>query len=205
MIQVAVIAQSPAVRAGLRVLLASDSALHVVGDGAALDELQYAPLSAADVVVAHGVVPSALLAAPDALRGTLFILDEWTADLAAPSRQPTWGVLPSDASAEELIAAVTALYHGLIIIHPHLAAQLLSQPEQQIVSDQEPLAEPLTNREREVLQLIGQGLSNKMIADRLVISEHTVKFHVSALYAKLGVSSRTEAVRAGARRGLIVL
>jgi len=65
--------------------------------------------------------------------------------------------------------------------------------------------EPLTSREHEVLDLLGQGLSNKQIARRLAISEHTVKFHVSSLYAKLGATSRTDAVSRGARRGLITL
>ena len=63
----------------------------------------------------------------------------------------------------------------------------------------------LTGREREVLELLGQGLSNKLIARRLTISEHTVKFHVGAIFTKLGASSRADAVSRGARSGLIVL
>src|SRR5688572_5150966 len=65
--------------------------------------------------------------------------------------------------------------------------------------------EPLTARESEVLGLLGGGLSNKMIARELHISEHTVKFHISSLYSKLGVSNRAEAVGQGARHGLISL
>ncbi|HEY6285481.1 MAG TPA: response regulator transcription factor, partial [Ktedonobacteraceae bacterium] len=65
--------------------------------------------------------------------------------------------------------------------------------------------EALTGREREVLELLSQGLPNKLIARRLQISEHTVKFHVSSIYAKLGASSRTDAVSRGVRRGLITL
>ncbi|HEY0607891.1 MAG TPA: response regulator transcription factor [Herpetosiphonaceae bacterium] len=205
MIRVAVIAAAPAVRAGLRVLLASDPALQVIGDGATLDELRHAPLAAADVVVVHGLLPSEHLLVPEALRGVLFVSDDWESGITPPSTGCAWGVVPGDASAEELIAAVTALYQGLIVIHPHVAAQMLPSPDARSVDADEPLVESLTTREQEVLQLIGQGLANKMIADRLHISEHTVKFHVSAIYAKLGVASRTEAVRSGARRGLIVL
>jgi DNA-binding CsgD family transcriptional regulator len=67
------------------------------------------------------------------------------------------------------------------------------------------LVEPLTPREMEVIQLMAQGLANKQIALALGISEHTVKFHLSSLYAKLGISSRTEAVKRGIELGLISL
>jgi len=69
----------------------------------------------------------------------------------------------------------------------------------------EPLIDPLTERELEVLQLLAQGKANKQIALDLAISEHTVKFHVSSIYTKLGASNRTEAARLGVRTGLITL
>jgi two-component system nitrate/nitrite response regulator NarL len=65
--------------------------------------------------------------------------------------------------------------------------------------------EPLTARERDVLEWLALGLSNRAIGARLGISEHTVKFHVAAIYGKLGASSRAEAIRRAARRGLITL
>lgn len=65
--------------------------------------------------------------------------------------------------------------------------------------------EPLTPREREVLEWLAEGLPNRLIAERLGISEHTVKFHVASIYGKLGVSTRAEAVRRGLRRGLIAI
>ena len=65
--------------------------------------------------------------------------------------------------------------------------------------------EPLTSRERDVLEWLALGLSNRAIAKRLGISEHTVKFHITSIYGKLGVSSRAEAVRGAARQGLITL
>jgi DNA-binding NarL/FixJ family response regulator len=73
-------------------------------------------------------------------------------------------------------------------------------PEPAAASD-----EPLTARELEVLQLLAQGLPNKLIAARLHISEHTAKFHVSSIMLKLGAASRTEAVTSAARRGLLIL
>jgi DNA-binding NarL/FixJ family response regulator len=65
--------------------------------------------------------------------------------------------------------------------------------------------DPLTDREIEVLQLLAQGMANKQIALQLGISEHTVKFHISGIYTKLGATNRTAAVRLGVRRGLILL
>jgi DNA-binding NarL/FixJ family response regulator len=67
------------------------------------------------------------------------------------------------------------------------------------------MGEPLTERETEVLELLALGLPNKTIAQRLRISEHTAKFHVGSIMAKLGAASRTEAVALAARRGLLVL
>jgi len=69
--------------------------------------------------------------------------------------------------------------------------------------EDEPLVEALTPREEEVLGLMAAGLGNKQIAARLDISEHTAKFHVASIMGKLGAGSRTEAVTAGIRRGLI--
>jgi DNA-binding NarL/FixJ family response regulator len=69
----------------------------------------------------------------------------------------------------------------------------------------EPVEEPLTARELEVLALLAEGLPNKAIAARLAISDQTVKFHVAAIIGKLGVSNRTEAVRVALRRGFITI
>ena len=68
-----------------------------------------------------------------------------------------------------------------------------------------PPAEPLTNRELQVLELLADGLSNKAIASRLAVSDETIKFHVSAIFGKLGVSNRTEAVRQAMRRCLVTV
>jgi DNA-binding NarL/FixJ family response regulator len=110
-----------------------------------------------------------------------------------------WGILPPDASPEELEAAVIAVARGLVVIPETMTGRLLGTH-----GEAEP-PEPLTNREGEVLGLIGRGLSNRMISRELHISEHTVKFHISSLYAKLGVGNRAEAVSRGARYGLISL
>lgn len=206
MIRVLIAAATPMMRAGLRALLAADDLL-VAGDVAALAGRE-ADLADIDVLV---VADEALLA--DAARmdigeGRLALValadDERPAEdlRALPLRG--WAIAPPDASAAELRAVVGAAAQGMVVLPPLLAERLLGQRSHQGGLAQ-PLAEPLTAREREVLDLVGQGLSNKLIARALQISEHTVKFHVSSIYAKLGASSRTDAVNRGARHGLITL
>jgi DNA-binding NarL/FixJ family response regulator len=110
-----------------------------------------------------------------------------------------------EASAEELAAAVNALSEGLLVGAPALVGPLLVRlPATREIEDA-PLVEPLTERELEVLQGLARGLANKQLAMLLGISEHTVKFHVSAIYSKLGATNRTEAVRLGVHQGFVVL
>jgi DNA-binding NarL/FixJ family response regulator len=94
---------------------------------------------------------------------------------------------------------------GLWVGAPSLVGDLIRLSGRRESSSEDSLVEPLTARELEVIQLMAQGLANKQIALALSISEHTVKFHLSSLYAKLGISSRTEAVKRGIELGLISL
>jgi DNA-binding NarL/FixJ family response regulator len=126
----------------------------------------------------------------------------------AEERGLAFGALRRDATEEEILAAITAAGAGLIILDRRVAAGLLAPTERQptrAAAEDEGPGEPLTTRELEVLQLLAQGLPNKIIAARLRISEHTAKFHVSAILMKLGAASRTEAVTSAARRGLLIL
>jgi DNA-binding NarL/FixJ family response regulator len=116
-----------------------------------------------------------------------------------------WGMVPLDVPAQQLQAAVMATTQGLITLPREQALQFYDRrPVAETLAIEEP-DETLTTREREVLDLVGQGLSNKLIARQLQISEHTVKFHVSSISNKLGAASRTDAVRRGLRQGLITL
>jgi DNA-binding NarL/FixJ family response regulator len=126
-------------------------------------------------------------------------------EAAKLSDLPVWGVLPLEASPEEISAALHALGEGLWVGSPALASSLLERHPVPTFEAGEPVGDPLTGRELEVLQLAAEGLANKQIALALNISEHTVKFHLSSLYAKLGVTSRTEAIRAGVRQGWVVM
>lgn len=119
-----------------------------------------------------------------------------------------FGALQRDATGEEIIAAISAVAGGLITLDRRLAGDLLAAPDRAQQPIPERLAdaeESLTARELEVLQLLAEGLPNKLIAAQLHISEHTAKFHVSAIMLKLGAASRTEAVTLAARRGLLIL
>jgi len=117
-------------------------------------------------------------------------------------------LLPRNVTAAELAAAVEAVAAGLFVIHPAEAEALpgsRARPAEAVPEGLEPLVEPLTQREIEVLQLLSAGLGNKEIASRLDISEHTAKFHVASILGKLGAASRTEAVTLGIRRGLVMI
>ena len=105
----------------------------------------------------------------------------------------------SDVDAPALSAAVRAVAAGLIVLDPTIAGATGVHVHTRV----SPEGEPLTTREREVLELVAAGLPNKAIARELGISEHTAKFHVGSLLSKLGAGSRTEAVTLATRRGIL--
>lgn len=110
------------------------------------------------------------------------------------------GYLLKGAPRDEVFQAVRVVYGGGSLLQPVVASKLLRQ-----VSQPDDLTEALTARELEVLRLMAQGLQNKEIALKLIISERTVKFHVSSILGKLGAGNRTEAVSLAAQRGLVDL
>ncbi len=113
------------------------------------------------------------------------------------------GILPLNVGREVLLAAVKALSVGLTVVPARFAETVL--PTRSGGASREEFAEPLTSREKEVLEHLAEGLSNKTIAERLGISDHTVKFHVASILGKLGAASRTEAVTLAIRQGIIMV
>ena len=135
----------------------------------------------------------------------LLLLDQATPNKANRAMQlGVRGILPADVTAAQLTSAVSAVAKGLLVLQPGELA-LASASTQSRNGETAELFEPLTPREKEVLQMLASGLGNKQIAAHLKISDHTAKFHVASILGKLGASSRTEAVSLGLRRGLILL
>ena len=200
-----VVAPTPVTRAGLRSMLANAEGTDVRVVGEASSPTDPSELSEADVVLLADeelLEEASIAVAEDGTQALVLISEEEHAvSRLRAMHLRGWGVVPPDAPPEELAAAVAAAGQGLIVLPKAVTERLLHEP----AASAEELSETLTAREREVLDLLGHGLSNKLIGRELHISEHTVKFHISSLYAKLGVNNRAEAVSRGARYGLISL
>lgn len=110
------------------------------------------------------------------------------------------GYLLKGVPREELFKAIRVIHAGGSLLQPVIASKLMHH-----MSSQAEQVESLTEREAEVLRLMAQGFANKEIAAELVITERTVKFHVSSILGKLGADNRTEAVAIAAQRGLVKL
>jgi len=221
MTRVLVVASSAVTRAGLEAILGREPAFTVVG-GASTSLVEDVAEHDPDVVLAE------LAAGDEETLATLHTLSIDTDDGArsAPAvvvltdeRDPAHvvdtlrsgirAVLARQAGSAEIIAAVSAAAAGLVVVANEWAESLRAVVggERSTPSAERRAFNPesLTPREVEVLRLIAEGLGNKQIAARLAISEHTVKFHVGSVFAKIRASTRAEAVMIGARRGLIVV
>src|SRR5947209_19038985 len=186
----------------LRVIVASDNPLRraalvmrlaVFGD-LAVNEVAYVDETRnADVLVAD-TVDASRSAAP-----VLYLVKNSNEASQAIVRGAR-GVMLRTAAPRRLHTGVRAVADGFVIIDEEVAEGVMPHARARVE-----LMEPLTPREQQVAQLLAGGLTNKEIAQRLGITEHTVKFHLNGLLRKLGVSTRTEAVVQAARLGLLIL
>ena len=195
------------VREGLRTFLELQEGIEVAGEAADGEEaIEAAERLRPDVVLMDLVMPELDgLAAMRALRervpgARVIVLTSFADDdkLLPALRAGAAGYLLKNAEPQELARAVRAAHAGEALLDPHVAARLVDA----LAGEKEPL-DRLTPREREVLQLIGRGFSNKRIAQELRLSEKTVKTHVGHVLAKLGVDDRTQAAVLAVRAGLI--
>jgi len=194
-----VIAEDPLVRSGLVSLLDVEPDLSVVSQGSAppatLGDVPNAELLLWDL--GPRATPSPSSFGLERTPTLALVRDEESA--LELLRAGALGVLLRGVEGERLLSALRAVATGVGVFEPALVRGLLSAratPQDNLV---------FTPREAEVLSLLAEGLSNKLIADRLKISDHTAKFHVNAILNKLGADTRTEAVVTAARRGLLML
>ena len=218
MTRVFVLAPTPMMQAGLRTML-TGAGLQVTGESSISTDV-IAELPAIDVVVVDELLleeAGRVLTNTDTTETasvTFVVLTNNVERSVAVLRSlplRSWSIVPIDTTAAQLQAAVIASAEGFVVL-PTAYSNLLYErrPSSPTIPSPTsinlgPLDESLTVREREVLELVSQGLSNKLIARRLSISEHTVKFHISSITTKLGAASRTDAVSRGVRLGLITL
>ena len=201
MIRVTIVSPNHALRVGLREMLGNQPNIRVMGEAVRLidvNERETEVAVLASVSSVHGIEEKDF--------GILFLTDD--IESVRPmltSGIRAWGVLSAEANTDELVAGIAAVAEGLWVGAPGLVGGLMRLPKGGDGLGEDSLTEPLTAREKEVLEHMAEGLANKQIALALGISEHTVKFHLSALYAKLGAASRTEAVKRGIELGLISL
>jgi two-component system nitrate/nitrite response regulator NarL len=195
-VKVALLTDDPLLRAGLQSLLSELGSIDVV-------EREGAEVALWDA----GNDPAKTLAKLGELRALPMPVVAVVGDpahvapaIAAGAR----GVVLRDQVGPGIDAALVAVRSGLTVIDTQLAESLV--PSRPVPPSHAPKGRgELTERERQVVQLLSEGLSNKLIADRLGISDHTAKFHVNGVMMKLGASTRTEAVVEAMRRGLIRL
>lgn len=216
MTRVLIAAASAVVRAGLEALVTASPGLEVVGHAASTDALLAASeRTGPDVVLLDrkgedaDLVPTLLALGEGAARPPAAVVltdDPGALWAAVAGRSSVRAVLAREAAAAEIVAAVVGAAAGLAVLPVAVANTLApAPPPAPIAASLTPDGGPLTPREIEILGMLAEGLGNKIIARRLGISDHTVKFHVGSIMGKLGAGSRTEAVTLGVRRGLIML
>ena len=202
-----------AVRAALESALAKNATFQIVGSFSVEDALAQFGQLQPDVVLlglgssADESMSAAIEFGSVPFGSNLVILTEdaerfLTADAL---RSGVRAILPRAAKPEEIFAAIQASVTGLVVLDPDALDSLLSSSDAEAQSELDPSDQILTPREIEILRMIADGLGNKEIASKLGISDHTVKFHISSIFAKLGASNRAEAVTLGIRHGLIMV
>jgi len=200
------------VREGLRGLIGSEDGMELVGEAAdGAEAVEKARALQPDVILLDLVMPR--MSGLEAIAGLrrdesaarILVLTSFAEDdkVLAAIKAGALGYLLKDSSPEELLDAIRQVYRGEASLHPSIARKLMQELRQ---PPQLPLAEqPLTEREVEVLRLVARGLSNQEIGEALVVSERTVRNHVSNILEKLHLANRTQAALYALKEGLASL
>jgi DNA-binding NarL/FixJ family response regulator len=208
---VLVAAPTAVARARLAAVVCASKTLHLIVDATGLSLSEQIETAQPDVLLVdlgseHAAAWLRDLGAEPLPPAIVLLTEAGQRTLGAEAlRAGVRAVLPRRASAEEIIAAIEAAATGLIVTHPDTVEVIRPVPSARKRGGAAIARQPLTPREIEVLGMIAEGLGNKIIAAGLGISEHTVKFHIASIFAKLNAGSRTEAVTIGVRQGLIMI
>jgi two-component system, NarL family, response regulator LiaR len=199
---------------GLKIILSSDPEIQVTGtalDGKeALEEIEINPpnlvLMDLKMPIMNGIQATRIIKQKypsiHVLVLTTYDDDEWLFDAI---RSGAAGYLLKDTPREDLIEAIKGTIKGKSFIDPSVAGKILSDIEHRRTIEQQPTHIVLNDREKEILQLLVRGLTNSDIARQIYLSEGTVRNYTSAIFSKLGVSDRTQAVVAALKYGLVDL
>jgi NarL family two-component system response regulator LiaR len=197
------------VRAGLKALLALQEDIEVVGEARdGLEAVEGGKRLLPDIILLDLEMPrlDGIQAIPRILEVSpatrILVLTSFaTDDKVFPSiKAGALGYLLKDSSAEDLVQSIRQVYRGESSLHPVIARKVLDELNRP--GDLPLTTDPLTPRELEVLRLLALGLGNQAIADELVISEPTVRNHVSSILGKLHLANRTQAALWAVRKGL---
>jgi len=210
-IRVLIVDDNGLFRDGLVGLLGRLDDIEVVGAaGSGEEALRRTPVLRPDVVLMDINMPGmggveatrALLEAHPTIAVCMLTVSEQERDLFAAVRAGARGYLAKSVELTMLSSAIRTLSEGGALVSPHLARDLLDAFAQFSPPERDTATDKLTPREREILALVGRGMSNPEIADRLVIAENTVKVHLRNILDKLQVHSRAQAAAIAARAGL---
>jgi two-component system, NarL family, response regulator LiaR len=197
------------VREGLRALIETEPGMVLVGEAAdGVEAVLLARSLQPDVILLDLIMPrkdglAVIVEIKQAMPSVrILVLTSFAEDekVLAAIKSGALGYLLKDTSPRDLLKAIRDVYHGESALHPSIARRLITEFQTPAAGARE--GEGLTEREVEVLTLVGQGLSNQLIAEKLSITERTARTHVSNILSKLHLANRTQAARYALREGL---